>query len=432
MKMAQQQAPPAAQAPIVVVVDEVQITSDAALVLAPGAQHVKDHTPCLSWTTVYDNAGAVTNYTLGQSDAKGAFLPRCRFSVDQQTGTLLDGNHVLNVLFNGAFWSRLLTALDAANLFATSMEKIGVLHQRLAGLAMANPGVWVVSHSDIFLGEDFDAPAVPAPVAGRGRGRGRGGPAAAAVPAVLGPQDLVFLTQLPLRALEAGGELPLLLYSLLDGDSRYLKQWLRMCPRNQITVLDTHDGICIPDVEGVLPHDKIQHVIDNVSARSADPILRRSAANVHSVGAIYQLTCTYYDALKQNDDAYIAARAIQFFAPGVPQVYYVGLLGGTNDIELMESTGELRDIYRQWYAREDIDAAMKKTVVRRLLKLMEFRTTYPAFDGTFHLQYSNESSVCIEWRKGEFICNLFVDLIFKKTTIRYVDPKSKRMLTMTC
>ena len=145
--MAQQQAPPAAQAPIVVVVDEVQITSDAMLVLVPGAQHVKDHTPCLSWTTVYDNAGAVTNYTLGQSDAKGAFMPRCRFSVDQQTGTLLDGNHVLNVFFNGAFWSRLLTALDAANLFATSMEKIGVLHQRLADLAMANPEVWRVSHS---------------------------------------------------------------------------------------------------------------------------------------------------------------------------------------------------------------------------------------------------------------------------------------------
>jgi len=78
--MAQQQAPPAAQAPIVVVVDEVQITSDAMLVLVPGAQHVKDHTPCRSWTTVYDNAGAVTSYTLGQSDAKGAFLPGARES----------------------------------------------------------------------------------------------------------------------------------------------------------------------------------------------------------------------------------------------------------------------------------------------------------------------------------------------------------------
>ena len=139
MEMAQQQAPPAALAPIAVVVDEVQINSDAMLVLAPGAQHVRDHTSFLNWATVYNGAAAVASYTLGQSDAKGAFLPRCQFSGDQQTGTLLDGNHVLNVFFNGAFWSRLLTALDAANLFATSMEKIGVLHQRLADLVMANP-----------------------------------------------------------------------------------------------------------------------------------------------------------------------------------------------------------------------------------------------------------------------------------------------------
>ena len=169
---------------------------------------------------MYDNAGAVTSFTLGQSDAKGAFLPRCRFGMGHAPADKcypdLDGNHILNVFFNGAFWSRLLTALDAANFFATSMGKIGVLHQRLADLAMANPGVWMITHPDIFLGEDFDTPAVSAPAAGRGRGRGRGGPAVAAVPAVLGPQDLVFLTQLPLRALETGGELPLLLYSLLS------------------------------------------------------------------------------------------------------------------------------------------------------------------------------------------------------------------------
>ena len=44
METAQQQAPLAAQAPIVVAVDEAQINSDAMLVLGPGAQHVKDHT----------------------------------------------------------------------------------------------------------------------------------------------------------------------------------------------------------------------------------------------------------------------------------------------------------------------------------------------------------------------------------------------------
>ena len=223
---------------------------------------------------------------------------------------------------------------------------------------------------------------------------------------------------------------PLLLFTLLDGNSVYLKQWLRMCPRNQVTVLDTHDGICIPDVEGVLPADKIQAIIDNVSERSGDPILRRSAANVHSVGAIYQLTCTYYDALKRNDDAYIAARAIQLFAPGIPQVYYVGLLAGENDHELMEETGELRDINRHYYSVEEAEEALTKPVVKRLFKLMEFRSNYPAFDGVFHLQYSNVNSVAMCWRTNEYTCELFVDLLFKKSTIRYIDVKSRRWLTM--
>lgn len=222
---------------------------------------------------------------------------------------------------------------------------------------------------------------------------------------------------------------PLLLYALFDANSTYLKNWLRMCPRNQMTVLDTHDGICIPDVEGVLPKAEIQAVIDNVSQRSADPILRRSAANVHSVGAIYQLTCTYYDALKGNDDAYIAARAIQFFAPGIPQVYYVGLLAGRNDHELMEATGELRDINRHRYTLDEVDAAMQQPVVRRLLDLMAFRSHYPAFNGVFHLQYSNDSSVAMCWRDGTHTCELFVDLNFKTATTRYLDVKSGRWLT---
>lgn len=225
---------------------------------------------------------------------------------------------------------------------------------------------------------------------------------------------------------------PLLIYTLLDANSVYLKQWLRTCPRAQITVLDTHDGICIPDVEGVLPQDKIQAMVDNVSERSADPILRRSAANVHSVGAIYQLTCTFYDALKGNDDAYIAARAIQFFAPGIPQVYYSGLLALSNDHELMDQTGELRDINRHWLSLEDVATHVQRPVVRRLLELMRFRNSYPAFSGIFELHYSNNSSVMMGWRDGEWRCQLFVDLNFKKTTIRYIDTKSKRWVAKTC
>ncbi len=212
---------------------------------------------------------------------------------------------------------------------------------------------------------------------------------------------------------------PLVLYSLLDADSRYLKGWLRMCPQQQVTVLDTHDGICIPDVEGILPPAAIEALIANVSERSADPILRGSAANVHSVGAIYQLTCTFYDALKRDDDAYIAARAIQLFAPGIPQIYYVGLLAGQNDEALMSSTGELRDINRHYYTLDAANIAVAAPVVQRLLALMRLRHEHPAFEGGFELEYSNDSSVAMGWRHGEHYCRALIDLRFRTVTITH-------------
>jgi sucrose phosphorylase len=225
---------------------------------------------------------------------------------------------------------------------------------------------------------------------------------------------------------------PLVLYSLLDANSRYLKAWLRMCPHNQVTVLDTHDGICIPDVEDILPQHHVEALIRNVSERSADPILRRSAANVHSVGAIYQLTCSFYDALRQNDDSYIAARAIQFFTPGIPQVYYVGLLAGTNDTELVEATGEARDINRHFYTVDEADRAVQRPVVQRLLHLMALRSSLPAFDGKFELQYSNDSSVVMGWRNGAQYCQLSVDLKFKTTTISFTHPETDSETAMRC
>ena len=50
----------------------------------------------------------------------------------------------------------------------------------------------------------------------------------------------------------------------------------------------------------------------------------------------YQIPSTYYSALNCDDNAYLLARAVQFFTPGIPQVYYVGLLAGKNDIEALK------------------------------------------------------------------------------------------------
>lgn len=225
---------------------------------------------------------------------------------------------------------------------------------------------------------------------------------------------------------------PLVLHAFLSGSSCYLKQWLRMCPRNQVTVLDTHDGICIPDVEGMLPEAEIRYLVEEVSRRSADPIMRRSAVNVHSVGAIYQLTCTFYEALIRNDEAYIAARAIQFFTPGIPQVYYVGLLAGCNDFELAERSGEARDVNRHYYSLEEAERALQQPLVQRLLALMRFRSAHPAFAGRFELIQSGDSALAMAWRHGEHYCRLQVEFSTCQAFIHYLDPDDGSERQMRC
>lgn len=55
-------------------------------------------------------------------------------------------------------------------------------------------------------------------------------------------------------------------------------------------------------------------------------------------GRPHQYNCTYYSALGGNPRHYLLARAIQFFTPGIPMVYYVGLFAGLNDYDVSLST----------------------------------------------------------------------------------------------
>ena len=79
--------------------------------------------------------------------------------------------------------------------------------------------------------------------------------------------------------------------------------------------------------------------------------VNRILSDAHADGEVdvHQLNCTYYSALGGDDDRYVAARAIQLFARGVPQIYYVGLLAGENDHDAVERTGEGRAINRHDY-----------------------------------------------------------------------------------
>jgi len=213
----------------------------------------------------------------------------------------------------------------------------------------------------------------------------------------------------------------LILHTLLSKSSRKLCDYLEICPRRQFTMLDCHDGIPIlPDMEGILEVKEARKIVDTCVQRGANLSHILSPRDKAEDGFdVHQIGCTYYSALGCDDDAYMAARAIQFFAPGVPQVYYVGLLAGENDPESVRLTGEGRAINRHNYDIAEIDQALQKDVVRRLLRLIRFRNEYPAFDGHFDVLKSDDRDVLLSWQKGDYVCSLHVNLHTCQTIITY-------------
>lgn len=182
--------------------------------------------------------------------------------------------------------------------------------------------------------------------------------------------------------------LPVLtLHALYNHTGVYLKQWMERCPMHQFTTLDTHDGIGIVDVKDLLPDEEVDKVKEQMYQQGAN-VKKIYSSEAYNNLDIYQVNTTYYSALGNQDDAYLLARAIQFFAPGIPQVYYVGMLAGSNDVDLMERTKNGRDINRHYYSLEEVAEQQQRPVVQKLKKLMELRNTHPAFslDGTISIQ----------------------------------------------
>jgi sucrose phosphorylase len=215
----------------------------------------------------------------------------------------------------------------------------------------------------------------------------------------------------------------LILYTLLNKSSRKLQDYLKICPRKQFTTLDCHDGIPVqPDMDDILEIAESKQIVDICMQRGAN--LNRILSTTHQAQTdfdAHQINITYYSALNCNDDAYLAARAIQFFAPGVPQVYYVGLLAGKNDQEAVNRTGEGRAINRHNYSLDEVEQAVQTTVVQRLLKLIRFRNEYPAFNGEFKVVNTDERVLSLRWEKGEKMCQLNVDLETHQAVIEYSD-----------
>ena len=217
---------------------------------------------------------------------------------------------------------------------------------------------------------------------------------------------------------------PLVLHTLFTRDCTDLKRWMAIRPHNAVTVLDTHDGIGVADVAadsdrrlpGLLPPEAIAAVVETIDRRSRGESRLASGGAARNVDTS-QINCTFYDALGRQDDEYLAARAIQCFLPGIPQIYYVGLLAGSNDLERLRRTGEGRDINRHAYTMPELESALRQPVVQALLALLRLRNTHAAFSGTCRLEETHAERLVLVWEHARDSARLEVDLAQMRTTI---------------
>jgi sucrose phosphorylase len=222
---------------------------------------------------------------------------------------------------------------------------------------------------------------------------------------------------------------PLVLHALFFKTARHIKAWASLRPANALNVLDTHDGIGIIDIgadaadrdgrPGLVPPAELDRLVEIIHENSGGQSREATGAAASNLD-LYQVNCTFFDAVGRDDRAYLIARAIQFFLPGVPQVYYVGLLAGGNDMALLRASGTGRDINRHRYTRAEIDAELQRPVVRDLVALIRARNAHPAFSGRFSLETSDDDTrLTLQWTLDGHTARLDVDFATRDHTLSF-------------
>lgn len=218
----------------------------------------------------------------------------------------------------------------------------------------------------------------------------------------------------------------LVIDALERGTNQALLRWIneiRSKGLQTINMLGCHDGIPLLDLrgktaagdagsfrEGLLDEEQIEATMARVTERGG------RVKNLYGPDgrkiAYYQINATFFSALGEDEQKLLMARAIQLFMPGIPQVWYLDLFAGKNDYEAADRGGAAghKEINRTNLSLEDVEAGLKRLVVRDQLKLIQLRNTCPAFQGSFEVHPTDEHHLRISWRNGESLATLDADL----------------------
>lgn len=162
---------------------------------------------------------------------------------------------------------------------------------------------------------------------------------------------------------------PLLLDAFVNGDAVYLRRWLETLdpPPAGCTFFNftaSHDGVGVRPLEGLVPDDRFDRVVEAVRARGG---LINTRRRPDGSDAPYELNITYVDAMSptakgETPDVelharrFLASQAIMLSLPGMPAVYFHSLIGSQNDYAGVEASGINRRINRHKYDLRELES----------------------------------------------------------------------------
>ena len=217
----------------------------------------------------------------------------------------------------------------------------------------------------------------------------------------------------------------LILDALEEQNGETLAAWAREIIQRgfcTLNMLGCHDGIPLLDLKGLLPEERIQKLIDTVVSRGGMIKNLHGAKNVY-----YQVNATYYSALGEDDRKMLLARALQLFMPGKPQIWYLDLFAGRNDLEAVRRAGPggHKEINRTNLSLADCEARLSESLGRAQIALLKMRNTSAAFAPDAEISVTcSGSSLSFVWRAGGEEAALTADLADCSFCARVTDAVS--------
>ena len=186
---------------------------------------------------------------------------------------------------------------------------------------------------------------------------------------------------------------PLLLHGLLRGTSEHLTDWAtNLAPPPKgchfLNFTASHDGVGVRPLEGILPHDEILGLADEIRQKGGFVSMRRMEDGSESP---YELNSTYFSALSdpENEDMGMArfqcSQAVALAMKGIPAVYFHSLCGTPNDLEGYKVTKRNRTVNRKKWVQDELNQLLddQETLPAQIFswysRTLRMRAGCPAF-----------------------------------------------------